>query len=63
MTTFLAIIFGVALAGLLADVFAGRLYLAGLVTVSIAVLGTLSLTGNRKKSADRPAETDLGQLV
>jgi len=45
MTTFLAIIFGVALAGLLADMFAGRLYLAGLVTVSIAVLGTLSSLG------------------
>jgi acyl-[acyl-carrier-protein]-phospholipid O-acyltransferase/long-chain-fatty-acid--[acyl-carrier-protein] ligase len=45
MTTFLAIIFGVALAGLLADVFAGRLYLAGLVTVSIAVLGTLTSLG------------------
>jgi acyl-[acyl-carrier-protein]-phospholipid O-acyltransferase/long-chain-fatty-acid--[acyl-carrier-protein] ligase len=45
MTTFLAIIFGVALAGLLADVFAGRLYLAGLVTVSIAVLGTLASLG------------------
>lgn len=45
MTTFLAIIFGVALAGLLADLLAGRLYLAGLVTVSIAVLGTVISLG------------------
>ena len=45
MTTFLAIIFGVALAGLLADLLVGRYYLAGLVTVSIAVLGTLVSLG------------------
>ena len=45
MTTFLAIIFGVALAGLLADLLVGRYYLAGVVTVSIAVLGTLVSLG------------------
>ena len=45
MTTFLAIIIGVALAGLLADQLIGRYYLAGLVTVSIAVLGTLTSLG------------------
>ena len=45
MTTFLAIIFGVALAGLLADLLVGRYYLAGLITVSIAVLGTLTSLG------------------
>ncbi len=45
MTTFLAIIFGVALAGLLADLLVGKMYLAGLVTVSIAVLGTLASLG------------------
>jgi len=45
MTTFLAIIFGVALAGLLADLLTGRYYLAGLVTVSIAVAGTLVSLG------------------
>jgi len=45
MTTFLAIIFGVALAGLLADLLVGRYYLAGLITVSIAVLGTLASLG------------------
>jgi acyl-[acyl-carrier-protein]-phospholipid O-acyltransferase/long-chain-fatty-acid--[acyl-carrier-protein] ligase len=45
MTTFLAIIFGVALAGLLADLLVGRYYLAGLITVSIAILGTLVSAG------------------
>jgi acyl-[acyl-carrier-protein]-phospholipid O-acyltransferase/long-chain-fatty-acid--[acyl-carrier-protein] ligase len=45
MTTFLAIIFGVALAGLLADLLVGRYYLAGLITVSIAVLGALVSVG------------------
>ena len=45
MTTFLAIIFGVALAGLLADLLVGRYYLAGLITVSIAVLGALVSLG------------------
>ena len=45
MTTFLAIIIGVALAGLLADLLVGRYYLAGLITVSIALLGTLTSLG------------------
>ena len=45
MTTFLAIIFGVAVAGLLADLLAGRMYLAGLITVGIALLGTLASLG------------------
>ena len=45
MTTFLAIIIGVALAGLLADLLIGRYYLAGLITVSIALLGTLTSLG------------------
>ena len=54
MTTFLAIIFGVALAGLLADLLADRLYLAGLVTVSIAVLGTLTALGIRHIPATDP---------
>lgn len=58
MTTFLAIIFGVSLAGYLADVFAGRIYLAGLVTVSIAVLGTLASFGIRRNPA-----TDPGRVV
>ena len=54
MTTFLAIIIGVALAGLLADLFAGRLYLAGLVTVSIAVLGTLASLGIARNPPSDP---------
>lgn len=54
MTTFLAIIFGVALAGLLADLFADRIYLAGLVTVGIAGLGTLSSYGITRHPAAAP---------
>ncbi len=42
MTTFLSIIFGVAVAGLLADWLVGKMYLAGLITVSIALAGTIS---------------------
>jgi MFS family permease len=42
MTTFLSIIFGVAVAGLLADWLTGKMYLAGLITVSIALAGTIS---------------------
>ncbi|NOQ34829.1 MAG: MFS transporter [Methylococcaceae bacterium] len=54
MTTFLAIIFGVALAGLLADLLAGRMYLAGLVTVSIALLGTFTSLGIRRNPPSDP---------
>lgn len=54
MTTFLAIILGVALAGLLADLLVGRMYLAGLVTVTIAVLGTLTSLGIHRKPASDP---------
>ena len=54
MTTFLAIIFGVSLAGLLADIFADRLYLAGLVTVTIAGLGTLTSLGIARCPATAP---------
>ncbi len=54
MTTFLAIIFGVAVAGLLADIFADRLYIAGLVTVSIAAIGTLTSLGIQKCPASEP---------
>ncbi|MGH8548666.1 MAG: MFS transporter [Methylococcales bacterium] len=55
MTTFLAIIFGVALAGLLADLFADRIYVVGLVTVSIAVMGTLTSYGITRHPAAAPA--------
>lgn len=54
MTTFLAIIFGVALAGLLADLFADRMYIAGLITVTIAVLGTLTSYGITRHPAAAP---------
>ncbi len=54
MTTFLAIIFGVAVAGLLADLLTGRMYLAGLVTVSIAILGTLTSLGITRMPATDP---------
>ena len=54
MTTFLSIILGVALAGLLADLFADRLYVAGLVTVTIAVLGTLTSLGIARRPASDP---------
>ncbi len=54
MTTFLAIIFGVAVAGLLADLLTGRMYMAGLVTVSIAFLGTLISLGIARNPAADP---------
>jgi MFS family permease len=54
MTTFLAIIIGVALAGLLADLLVGRYYLAGLITVSIALLGTLTSLGIASNPAADP---------
>ena len=54
MTTFLSIILGVALAGLLADFFADRLYAAGLVTVTIAVLGTLTSLGIARRPPTDP---------
>lgn len=40
MTTFVAIILGDVLGGFLVAIFAGRLYLAGLVLVALALLGT-----------------------
>ncbi len=53
MTTFLSIIFGVAVAGLLADLLVGKMYLAGFITVAIALLGALtSLFIHRHPSAD-----------
>ena len=54
MTTFLAIIFGVALAGLLADLLVGHMYLAGLITVSIAVLGTIASLGIARNQPTDP---------
>jgi MFS family permease len=57
MTTFLAIIGGVALAGLLADVLAGRMYVAGLFTVLIAVIGTLTALGIARNPPTDPHRT------
>ena len=54
MTTFLAIIFGVALAGFLADILMQRLYIAGLLTVFIALLGTVAALGIARNLATDP---------
>ncbi|WP_198245147.1 MFS transporter [methane-oxidizing endosymbiont of Gigantopelta aegis] len=54
MTTFLAIILGVAVAGLLADFLVGKMYLAGIITVGIAVFGTLSSLAIAKHPAADP---------
>ncbi len=54
MTTFLSIILGVAMAGLLADFFANKLYVAGFVTVTIAVVGTLTSLGIARRPPTDP---------
>lgn len=54
MTTFLAIIFGVALAGFLADILMQRMYLAGLLTVGIALAGTITALGIARNPATDP---------
>jgi acyl-[acyl-carrier-protein]-phospholipid O-acyltransferase/long-chain-fatty-acid--[acyl-carrier-protein] ligase len=54
MTTFFAIVFGFATAGLLADQFGGKLYIAGLFAVGIAILGTLASLGIARKPATDP---------
>ncbi len=54
MTTFLSIIVGVAVAGLLADLLVGEMYLAGLITVSIALLGTISAFFIRRQPSADP---------
>ncbi len=51
MTTFLSIILGVTVAGLLADLLVGRMYWAGLITVSIALLGTWAALGIKRNPA------------
>jgi acyl-[acyl-carrier-protein]-phospholipid O-acyltransferase/long-chain-fatty-acid--[acyl-carrier-protein] ligase len=45
MTTFFAIILGVAVSGLLADSFADHLYVPGIAVVAIAIAGTLTSLG------------------
>lgn len=54
MTTFLAIIFGTALAGVLSDQLADQRWLAVSVCVVIAVLGTLASTTLRRGKPSRP---------
>jgi MFS family permease len=54
MTTFLAIIFGSALAGQLMDLLGGRLWISGLVGVGIAILGTCTALLVRRVPAARP---------
>jgi acyl-[acyl-carrier-protein]-phospholipid O-acyltransferase/long-chain-fatty-acid--[acyl-carrier-protein] ligase len=54
MTTFLAIIFGAALAGELAERFQGRLWIASAVCVAIAVVGTLTSLIVRRVPAAKP---------
>ena len=54
MTTFLAIIFGVALAGFLKDWFDDRLWLVGAICIVIAGLGTLSSLAVRKTPVAHP---------
>ncbi|MFQ5506292.1 MAG: MFS transporter [Planctomycetota bacterium] len=55
MTTFLAIILGVAFAGQLLEWFRGSLWIAGGVAVAIAVLGTLTSLGIARLPAMDPA--------
>ncbi len=53
-TTFLAIIFGTALAGLLKDALAGQLWLISLFCVALAVIGTATSTLLRRTPAAQP---------
>lgn len=55
MTTFLAIIFGSALAGQLMDLLGGRLWISGLVGVGIAILGTGTALAIRRVQPARPS--------
>ncbi|MBC8871853.1 MAG: MFS transporter [Planctomycetes bacterium] len=54
MTTFLAIIFGSAVAGVLMDWWGGRLWLAGLMCVGIAGLGTATSLAVRRVRPSAP---------
>lgn len=55
MTTFLAIIFGVAVAGFLVDLLGGRLWVAALAAVGIAGAGTLTSLGIARLPPTDPA--------
>lgn len=64
MTTFLAIIFGVATAGLLVDACDGALWIPGLAAVGIAVLGTWTARGiERRPAADPTRRIDGASLL
>jgi acyl-[acyl-carrier-protein]-phospholipid O-acyltransferase/long-chain-fatty-acid--[acyl-carrier-protein] ligase len=64
MTTFLAIIFGVALAGILVDVFADSIYVGGLIAIGIALLGTLTSRGiSRHPAADPDRRIGIGSFT
>ncbi|QDT14035.1 MFS transporter [Alienimonas californiensis] len=54
MTTFLSIIFGTALAGILKDQLAGRLWIISAGCVAIAVLGTLTSLAIRRTPVAEP---------
>ena len=54
MTTFLAIIFGTAMAGVLKDEFGGRLWMGSLVCVAIAAVGTSAALLVRRLPAAQP---------
>lgn len=53
-TTFMALIFGTALAGLMKDYFHGQLWIAGVVCSAIAVVGTLTSLLVRKVKIAQP---------
>lgn len=54
MTTFLAIIFGTVLAGILRDSLPGNLWIASLVCVVVAIVGTLTTIPIRRTSRATP---------
>ncbi len=54
MTTFLAIIFGTVLAGILRDTLSGNLWIASLVCVVVAVIGTLTTIPIRRTPRATP---------
>jgi hypothetical protein len=64
MTTFLAIIFGVGLAGILVDVFADSIYVGGLIAIGIALLGTFASRGiSRHPAADPNRRIGIGSFT
>ncbi|ADG66053.1 major facilitator superfamily MFS_1 [Planctopirus limnophila DSM 3776] len=63
MTTFLAIIFGLALAGFLADLFHGRLWIASIACLFVAITGTITVLLLREPGvADPHLKFTLGSM-